>query len=64
MMVKFILPWMQVRTGKRLVQNIKEMPAGAWVSQIKLSPFTEGEAFVVVNNYRQGDYSAYLFKTS
>ncbi len=43
---------------------IKEMPAGAWVSQVKLSPFTEGEAFVVVNNYRQGDYSAYLFKTS
>ena len=48
---------------KEVGQNIKEMPEGAWVSQIKVSPFKAEEAFAVVNNYRQGDYSAYLFRT-
>ena len=45
-------------------QNIKDMPAGAWIPQITASEHNEGEAFVVVNNYRLGDYSAYLYRTS
>lgn len=48
---------------KEVGQNIKDMPEGAWVSQIKVSNFNKEEAFAVVNNYRQGDYSAYLFHT-
>ncbi len=46
-------------TGK----NIKGMPENAWIPQITASEYNEGEAFVVVNNYRQGDYSAYLYRT-
>ncbi|MDX2413890.1 MAG: hypothetical protein QNK33_01750, partial [Bacteroidales bacterium] len=48
---------------KEVGQNIKDMPKNAWVSQIKVSAFNKEEAFAVVNNYRQGDYSAYLFHT-
>ena len=44
--------------------NIKEMPPKSWVAQIHASDFNAGEAFVVVNNYRQGDYSAYMFRTT
>lgn len=43
--------------------NIKDMPGAAWIPQVTASEHNEGQAFVVVNNYRQGDYSAYLFKT-
>ena len=43
--------------------NIKEMPEGAWVPQIIPSPFQAGEAWVVVNNYRQNDYAPYLYHT-
>ncbi|MBS0010930.1 MAG: hypothetical protein KFF49_05950 [Bacteroidales bacterium] len=50
--------WLEV--GK----NIKGMPANAWIPQITASEHKEGEAFAVVNNYRVGDYSAYLFMTS
>jgi len=45
-------------------QNIKGMPSAAWIPQITASEYNEGEAFVVVNNYRLGDYSAYLFRTT
>lgn len=44
--------------------NIPEMPAGAWVPQVIPSPFDAGEAWVVVNNYRQNDYAPYLFHTT
>ncbi len=43
--------------------RIKELPAGAWVPQIAPSAKNEGEAFVVVNNYRLNDYAPYLFHT-
>lgn len=45
-------------------KNIKGMPSDAWIPQITASEHNEGEAFVVVNNYRLGDYSAYLFRTT
>ncbi|HUS86594.1 MAG TPA: hypothetical protein VMW76_05070 [Bacteroidales bacterium] len=51
-------------TWTNVTGNIKEMPPKSWVAQIKASDFNAGEAFAVVNNYRQGDYSAYLFQTT
>jgi len=39
------------------------MPKNAWVPQIQASKYNAGEAFVVVNNYRQFDYKPYLFRT-
>lgn len=48
----------------RLNNNIKGMPKGAWVAQVQASPHDAGEAFVVVNNYRQNDWTPYLFHTT
>jgi len=44
--------------------HMKELPSGAWVPQIVPSQSDAGEAWVVVNNYRQNDYAPYLFHTS
>ena len=38
-------------------------PKNGWVAQIKPSTFVPGEAYVVVNNYRQFDFKPYLFRT-
>lgn len=43
--------------------KIKGLPEGAWVPHIHASAYDAGEAFVVVNNYRQNDWNAYLFHT-
>ncbi len=44
--------------------NIPGMPAAGWVAQIKASDYSAGEAFAVVNNYRNFDYKPYLFRTT
>ena len=49
--------WANVTAG------IAGMPKNAWVPQIHPSRKNAGEAFVVVNNYRQFDYKPYLFRT-
>jgi len=43
--------------------NIKNLPKEAWVAQISASKFNKGEAYAVVNNYRQFDFKPYLFRT-
>jgi photosystem II stability/assembly factor-like uncharacterized protein len=52
------------RTWKNTSQNIKGMPRNGWVPQITASAYDEDEAFVVVNDYRQGDNAAYLYRTT
>lgn len=47
-----------------LISGIKEAPKTAWIPQIEVSSKNAGEAFVVINNYRLNDWSAYLFHTS
>lgn len=44
--------------------KIKDFPTGAWIPQITASQYQDGEAFVVVNNYRQGDWTPYLYHTT
>lgn len=51
------------KSWKNLTKNIKGMPQEAWVAQIQASRYKAGTAWVVVNNYRKGDYAPYLFKT-
>lgn len=46
-----------------LTENVKGMPEQGWITQIQASPYDAGTAWLVVNNYRQGDYSPYLFLT-
>lgn len=50
-------------TWQNLSGKLKGMPAAAWVPQIVASPNNKGEAWVVVNNYRQNDYSPYAYYT-
>lgn len=51
------------KTWTNVSPKIVGLPKEAWIPQIKASTFNAGEAFVVVNNYRQGDMSAYIFRT-
>jgi hypothetical protein len=44
--------------------KISGMPVGAWVPQIKASRYNAGEAFVVTNDYRRGDFKPYIFRTT
>ncbi len=44
--------------------KIKGMPRNAWVAQITASAHDPEEAFAVVNDYRQGDNAAYLYRTT
>ena len=44
--------------------NIKGAPQKAWIPQITASTYNASEAYVVLNNYRMGDYSSYLYYTS
>ena len=41
----------------------KNFPKGSWIAQIKASSFNAGEAYAVVNNYRNFDFRPYLFRT-
>ncbi len=50
-------------TWTNLIGNIKGAPKNGWIPQIHVSNINPGEAFVVINNYRQNDWSAYLYQT-
>ncbi len=47
----------------KLNANIKGLPEKAWIAQVVASSHQAGEAFAVVNNYRQSDWKPYLFHT-
>ncbi len=51
------------KSWTNLTSNLKGMPQEAWIARIQASRFEAGAAWVVVNNYRKGDYRPYLFKT-
>lgn len=40
------------------------VPDSGWIPQIHASKYKKGEAFAVINDYRRGDDSPYLMKTS
>ena len=42
----------------------KNFLKGGWVNQIKASTFNAGEAYAVINNYRNFDFKPYLYRTS
>ncbi len=50
-------------TWTDLTANITGLPKGAWIPQIRTSAFNVNEVFVVVNNYRQGDFAPYIFRS-
>jgi photosystem II stability/assembly factor-like uncharacterized protein len=50
--------WMNFRN------KLAGMAPGAWIPQIIASRYHGGEAFVVANDYRRGDFKPYIFRTS
>ncbi|MEQ8811638.1 MAG: hypothetical protein RIE59_21385, partial [Imperialibacter sp.] len=51
------------KTWTNLSANIKGLPKGAWIPQINASTYNAGEAFVVVNDYRRGNWAPMLYQT-
>ncbi len=47
-----------------LISRLPGCPRGAWIPQIEVSPYSAGEAFVAVNNYRMNDWAAYAYHTT
>lgn len=52
------------QTWNNLNDRLPGAPDGGWIPQIITSEKNAGEAFVIVNNYRKNDYSAYAYHTS
>ncbi|MCB0458326.1 MAG: hypothetical protein KDC91_11330, partial [Flavobacteriaceae bacterium] len=44
-------------------KNIKGLPQGSWIVQIKASNKMKGEALLVANDYRRFNYTPYAFRT-
>ena len=46
-----------------VTQNIKGLPSGSWVAQIKASNKNKGEALLIANDYRRFNYTPYAYRT-
>ena len=51
-------------TWTNMTANITGLPKGAWIPQIRTSSYNANEVFVVANNYRQGDFAPYIFRST
>jgi len=49
---------------RNLTEAIPGLPDKCWIPQIQPSDYNAGEAFVVANQYRLGDFSPYAYRTS
>ncbi len=49
---------------KMTVDQLPEVPASAFVNDIKADMYDEQTAYVALDNHKFGDYSPYLFKTT
>jgi photosystem II stability/assembly factor-like uncharacterized protein len=52
------------KTWTNVSDNLKGAPKNAWIPQITASGYNAAEAYVVLNNYRVGDYASYLYYTN
>jgi len=52
------------KTWENVGNKLPDVPKAAWVPVIESSIKNAGEAFVVVNNYRQNDFLPYLYHTT
>ena len=47
-----------------VTKNIKGLPEGSWITQIKASKTNKGEALLVANDYRRYNYTPYAYRTT
>lgn len=45
------------------ISNIKGLPEGSWIAQIKASNKNKGEALLIANDYRRFNYTPYAYRT-
>ena len=46
-----------------VTQNLKDLPSGSWIAQIKASNKNKGEALLIANDYRRFNYTPYAYRT-
>ena len=46
-----------------VTQNIKGLPKGSWIPQIRASTRNKGEALLIANDYRRYNYTPYAYRT-
>ncbi len=51
-------------TWSDVSKNIKGLPAGSWIPQIKASNKNKGEALLIANDYRRFNYEPYAYRTT
>ncbi len=51
------------KTWSNTNAKLTGLPKGSWIPQIQASRYDAGEAWVVANNYRNNDFSAYAYRT-
>ena len=51
------------QTYTDVTKNIKGLPAGSWIPQIKASNKNKGEALLVANDYRRFNFTPYVYRT-
>ena len=47
-----------------LANKITGLPKGSWLPQVKASRYNAGEAWVVANDYRRGNFASMVFRTT
>ncbi len=52
------------KTWDNFAGDLPDAPKNGWIPAIEASPVHAGEAFVVLNNYRQNDWQPYLYHTT
>ena len=50
-------------TWTEVTKNIKGLPKGSWIAQIKASNKNKGEALLIANDYRRFNYTPYAYRT-
>jgi len=45
-------------------KNLKNLPEGSWIAQIKASNKNKGEALLIANDYRRFNYTPYAYRTT
>ncbi|MFC3881517.1 hypothetical protein ACFOSV_15085 [Algoriphagus namhaensis] len=52
------------QTWTNVATKLSGLPKGSWIPQVKASKYDVNEAWVIANNYRNNDFSAYAYHTS
>lgn len=51
------------KTWTNTAAKLTGLPKSSWIPQIQASKYDAGEAWIIANNYRNNDFSAYAYRT-